>query len=69
MKGMSFHIKKGQIIKIINEKTLKSWQVTVKEQNTQEEKTVSSVSGTEKTGELHAKMKLEHSLIPCTKIN
>lgn len=34
MKGMSFHIKKGQIIKIINEKTLKSWQVTVKEQNT-----------------------------------
>ena len=33
MKGMSFHIKNSQIIKIIDEKTLKSWQITVKEQN------------------------------------
>lgn len=29
MKGMSFHIKKVQIIKIIDEKTLKSWQITI----------------------------------------
>ena len=34
------------------------------------EKTVSSVSGAGKTGQLHGnRMKLEHSLTPCTKIN
>ena len=33
------------------------------------EKTVSSISGVGKTGQLHAKMKSEHSLTSYTKIN
>ena len=36
---------------------------------TVEKTTVSSISGAGKTGQLHVKNKLEHSLIPCTKIN
>ena len=32
------------------------------------EKTASSISGTGKTGQLHGKVKLEHSLTPYTKI-
>ena len=33
------------------------------------EKTVSSISGAGKTGQLHVRMKVEHSLTPHTKIN
>ena len=33
------------------------------------EKTASSISGAGKTGQLHVKTKLEHSLTPYTKIN
>ena len=33
------------------------------------EKTASSISGVGKTGQLHVKEKLEHSLTPYTKIN